>query len=199
MLALPDEIYAKYLLKQDVQNKKNIDEHDLVYKSIECGKLFAKNYKNLTIKDLLEEFDLKISYEEGSSSFLFYELAYFEEPNKIVLCDNNINLVKEQAKDINDFKNVNIEDIIISHEIFHKIEEVNDNIYTNNVEIQTFRIGTIKKYRKIKSTSEIGAMAFSKELLGLDFNPLIISYLLALACGKEKVIYEKIYRSKNES
>lgn len=199
LFALPDEVYGAYLLEEDVQNKKYIDEKDLISRSIECGLSFAKTYKGQTVEDLLKKFDLEISRDEGSTSLSYYELAYFEEPNRIVLCDNNINLVKDKAQEIKELRNINVEDIIISHEIFHKIEEIHPDIYTNKVQVLLFKIGPIKKYKKIKAASEIGAMAFSKELLGLDFNPLIVSYLLALACGKEKVIYEKISRSKNES
>lgn len=200
LLTLPDETYANYLLNQDLQSIKNINKSEIINKSIECGISFANRYKDFTIKDLLHDFDLMIYHGEGLSSFSFYELAYFEEPNKLVLCENNINLVKNEAKNISEFKCANIEDIIIGHEIFHKIEADNSDIYTNNVENLVFKIGPVKKYRKVKATSEIGAMAFTKELLDLNFNPLIISYLLALALGKEKVIYEQIFGSKkNES
>ena len=55
-------------------------------------------------------------------------------------------------------------------------------------------MGFITKKVKLKASSEIGAMAFAKSFLALEFNPLIINYLLAKAFGRQEILYRKIYK-----
>lgn len=91
------------------------------------------------------------------------------------------------------FEEIKIEDIILAHELYHKIEE-DEKLFTDRVYITYKKMGFISKKVKLKASSEIGAMAFAKSFLDLGFNPLIINYLLAKAFDKEEILYRKIYK-----
>ncbi|MDY3005970.1 hypothetical protein [Anaerococcus porci] len=199
ILLIDDKTFALFLLDQDFLSRKIKNKKEIIRKSMECGFSFANKYKSYSIKDLLERFNLKVVEDCGSENFSYYELAFFEKPNQIHLCKNNIKKVEDKIISLG--LNINVEDIVLAHEIFHKIEQENKYVYTDNIYIESFKLGPIKKKNKLKSSSEIGAMAFSKEFLSLSFNPVLIDYFLSLAFNKENVFLKKInyYRSKNES
>lgn len=187
---IDDKIYAFYLLSKDRLFGKISNKNELIEKSIKAGFSFANFYKGLSIDDLLKKFDLNLQKREGNESFSYYELAFFEYPNNIVICPNNIKKIKDQAKNYK--LDMKLADIILAHEIYHKIEEENEDIFTDNTYVDYFKIGPFSKKTKIKSLSEIGAMAFSKKFLGLDFNPLLVDFLFYDYYGKGSIFIEKL-------
>jgi len=81
-----------------------------------------------------------------------------------------------------------LQGIILAHELFHAVEEANPDIYTRTEKIELWRKPFSNK-SCIVCLSEIAAMAFAKQLLGLDFNPYALDVLLVYpydaqaACG----------------
>ncbi len=81
-----------------------------------------------------------------------------------------------------------LQSIILAHELFHAVEEANPEIYTRTEKIELWRKPFSNK-SCIVCLSEIAAMAFAKQLLGLDFNPYALDVLLVYpydaqaACG----------------
>ena len=81
-----------------------------------------------------------------------------------------------------------LQSIILAHELFHAVEEANPDIYTRTEKIELWRKPFSNK-SCIVCLSEIAAMAFAKQLLGLDFNPYALDVLLVYpydaqaACG----------------
>lgn len=93
-----------------------------------------------------------------------------------------------------------LERIILAHELFHAVEEQNpDTVYTRTERIELWRKPFSNK-SSIVCLSEIAAMAFAKQLLGLPFNPYALDVLLVYpydagaACG----LYEEIQELTNE-
>ena len=81
-----------------------------------------------------------------------------------------------------------LQGIILAHELFHAVEEANPDIYTRTEKIELWHKPFSNK-SCIVCLSEIAAMAFAKQLLGLDFNPYALDVLLVYpydaqaACG----------------
>lgn len=196
LISLSDESFAKYLLREDLFYGKIENKAKIISESLELGRKVGKDKKNIfsDINKLRDFYDLDIKYEEEKIDFDYYELAYFED-EKIILNNENIRKIEDMASLINlpIFEEIKIEDIILAHELYHKIEE-DEKLFTDRVYITYKKMGFISKKVKLKASSEIGAMAFAKSFLDLGFNPLIINYLLAKAFDKEEILYRKIYK-----
>lgn len=196
LISLSDETFAKYLLREDLFYGKIEDKKNIISKSLDIGRRVGKDKKNIfsDIEKLRDFYKLEIIYEEEKSDFGYYELAYFED-DKIIFNAENIRKIEDMASLINlpIFEEIKVEDIILAHELYHKIEE-EEKLPTDRVYIIYKKMGFITKKVKLKAPSEIGAMAFVKNFLGLRFNPLIINYLLAKAFDKEEILYRKIYK-----
>ena len=89
-----------------------------------------------------------------------------------------------------DMNNVNIEEILLAHEIFHYIEEHNgEDMFTQRETIRLWKFGPFKNDSNIVCLGEIAGMAFAKELLQLPYSPYILdSFLVYLY--HPKVAYE---------
>ena len=117
----------------------------------------------------------------------------FVNPNKVTIfkdsVDKAIDLIdKENLQEL--FNNVNIEEILLAHEIFHYIEEHNrDDMFTQTEKIRLWKLGPFKNDSNIVCLGEIAGMAFAKELLQLSYSPYILdSFLVYLYYPK--VAYE---------
>lgn len=196
LISLSDESFAKYLLREDLFYGKIENKAKIIRESLELGRKVGRDKKNIfsDINQLRDFYDLEIKYKEDKSEFGYYELAYFED-DKIIFNDENIRKIEDMASlnNLPIFEEIKIIDIILAHELYHKIEE-EDKLPTDRVYITYKKMGFITKKVKLNAPSEIGAMAFAKSFLGLEVNPLIINYLLAKAYDKEEILFRKIYK-----
>ena len=76
------------------------------------------------------------------------------------------------------FSDINIEELLLAHEIFHFIEENDDDIFTRTEKIRLWKIGPIKNDSNIVCLGEIAGMAFAKELLKISYSPYILDVFL---------------------
>lgn len=196
LISLSDETFAKYLLRDDLFYDKIENKEKIISESLELGRKVGRDKKNIfsDINQLRDFYDFDIKYEEGKSDFGYYDLAYYED-EKIIFNIENIRKIEDMASLMNlpIFEEIKIEEIILAHELYHKIEE-DERLPTDRVYITYKKMGFITRTVKLKASSEIGAMAFAKSFLDLGFNPLIINYLLAKAFDKEEILYRKIYK-----
>ncbi|WP_308654712.1 hypothetical protein [uncultured Anaerococcus sp.] len=196
LISLSDETFAQYILREDLFYEKIQDKEEIIKESLEIGQRVGEAKKDIfsDIDGLRDFYDLEIKYKEDKSEFGYYELAYFED-DKIIFNDENIRKIEDMASlnNLPIFEEIKIIDIILAHELYHKIEE-EDKLPTDRVYITYKKMGFITKKVKLNAPSEIGAMAFAKSFLGLEVNPLIINYLLAKAYDKEEILFRKIYK-----
>lgn len=198
LLEIDDYYLYRMLLKEDFLYNRIVDEVSIIEKSALCGQNEAKSLlnrnKKINLDKLALDFGLKYKSEQSDNDFSYFKLAEFEEPATIIFYWENIKKTDDELRKVkmHIFENVNIKDIIVAHEIYHKIEFKNKNLYTNKVYVTYKKMFLFNKKAKIKTSSEIGAMAFAKVLLGLEVNPILLNYFLSRAYGKEDIIYEKI-------
>ena len=146
----------------------------------------AAQYATRDPLTLCDELGLKLktpATPAGGGQVLF---AQFVQPDEITIFTDCLDkaetlggLIPARAK---------LQSIILAHELFHAVEEANPDIYTRTEKIELWRKPFSNK-SCIVCLSEIAAMAFAKQLLGLDFNPYALDVLLVYpydaqaACG----------------
>ena len=85
-------------------------------------------------------------------------------------------------------------EVLLSHELFHAVEEQHaDEIYTRTEKVELWR-KPFSNRSSIVCLSEMAAMSFARELLGLDSSPYMLDVLLVYAYDKEAAwgLYEEI-------
>jgi hypothetical protein len=72
-----------------------------------------------------------------------------------------------------------IESFYIAHELFHHLEKTRIGVLSEQYLVETQRLGPIRLKSRIRALSEIGAHAFSKNLLGAKISPKLLNYLFS--------------------
>lgn len=178
-------VFSRELLKHRIQEEKKLE---MIFKAMTCGRDYAKRMRfehgNKDIQTIAQHYKLKIESHDAlviGNRILF---ARYTPPNKIEIMkepiQKAIRLISKEAPDLFDiFKRDDIIEIILGHEVFHFFEEQNKcEIYTRNEKILLWNFMGIKNYSTIHALSEIGAMAFVKELKGLSYSPFLLDFLL---------------------
>lgn len=181
LIKIPNDALSLYLLNQDrFKHKLSLEtKKDIIVQSINEGtiqaQLLRQKYPKYQVKDLIEALDIKLVYLNETNPEDYIMLAHYFD-NTITLYQENINKLTLFIKelDIDILNHINITDIILAHELYHYLEDQNQDLYTNNVKVKLFKY--FKKTVSISSACEIGAMAFAQSLLDLSFSPIIFSY-----------------------
>jgi len=190
-----DQEWGIYAFSRDPLYKKINPTlmNEFIEKSIECGhnqaKLLLEKYPNKSIKEIANIFNLEINVKDSYGTDNYIMFACYNSPNKITLFKQNIELGKEFIREEQIaplLENVNIEDLLIAHELFHYFEEKIPEIYTKNAKIVLWSIGKFQYKSRLVAVSEIAAMCFAKELLSLSYNPFVFDVLMLYPHNWEK-------------
>jgi len=180
---LPDYVYGLYaFLHEPLCFRINDAERDtLLYRCMQEGinhaEKIKRDYAACSPTEIAKELDLVIerpSVPTGDGRVLFAE---FEEPSTIRIHQSVLSkaaaVISENQLE-NFFLNIDIEEILVAHELFHYVEMTNKNsIFSLNHRISLWRVGPYCHTSRLAVLSEITAMAFAKKLLGLSFSPYL--------------------------
>lgn len=207
LINISDERWGKYGFRREPLKGKFNDSQrlELIKKANECGRVCAEEvrnkYGNISVYDIAKKMNLEVDYPDrpnGGSHIIF---AQFVEPNKITIFKDSVNKAEEMIKKeklAGLFSNVNIEELLLAHEIFHYIEENDSSLFTKTEKIRLWKIGPIKNDSGIVCLGEIAGMAFAKELLKIDYSPYILDvflvYLYNITAGY--LLYNEIINIK---
>lgn len=125
--------------------------------------------------------------------------ACYNSPNKVTLFMKNVVLVEEFIREQNltsKLDYVDVESILIAHEMFHYLEEYDNDIYTKTTKITLWKLCSYKYKSKLVALGEIAAMAFAKELLSLHYNPYIFDILMLYPHNED--ITDKLFNEIKE-
>lgn len=200
LLNIKEEEFAHYFLSYDTLYRKfnHKEKNQYVKNAIECGKKesyeLKKIYKN--INDISYNFNLKIEKLDGTiesnGNFVF---AQYIEPDNIKISMDCVNKAYNLIKEYNledYFFNTSLINLLLAHELFHKIEyNKNKTIYTQTEKIELW-IKPFSNKSKIMQLSEIAAMSFVKNILDLKFSPYIMDYLF-IYCYNKDMCYKLYY------
>ncbi len=182
LMTLSDLQWGRYAFSREPLEGKFTPEQKDSYTlaAVACGKEWAdktaSRYSSRDPRVLAERMGIRILTPDiltGGTQVMF---AQFVQPDEITLFTDCLdkaaslgNLLPPREVLMN---------ILLSHELFHAVEERNpEEIYTRREKIELWRKPFSNK-SGIVCLSEIAAMAFARELLGLSFNPYALDVLL---------------------
>lgn len=186
---ITEEAYGEYAFEREPLKRKinSKQRKEMIQKAIMCGREEAKEFRHRfgveTPKTLYEKLGLHISYSPEESAKYQIVFAQFIEPNQIVVFQDVLYRIEElQARESLTIRgHYTVEEIMLAHELFHFVESLEEQtIYTRTERIELWHRPFSNK-SPIAVLSEIGGMAFAKELLGLDFCPFMLDVLLLYA------------------
>lgn len=195
LIQLTDIEWGNYAFSRDPLNRK-VDDNlrtNMIIKANNCGSEQAKKlqskYGTLSIKDYAEKLCLKIKYEDSDGSDNYIVFAKFNYPDKVTIYQGNIdkvtNLIYENDMD-EILEHVDIQSMLIAHEMYHYLEEQDETIYTRTEKIQLWKVGPLKNQSKLMAIGEIAAMAFARELLGITYSPYVFDAIMLYPHDKNK-------------
>ncbi|MCI5628511.1 MAG: hypothetical protein MR346_02640 [Clostridium sp.] len=188
LVNIKDEEWGMYAFQREpLRGKFGKEEKlNLIKKANLCGKEYAKKIREeneqVDVYKIAKKLGIEVDYPQRPNGGGHIIFAQFVNPNKVTIfkdsVDKAIDLIdKENLQEL--FNNVNIEEILLAHEIFHYIEEHNgDDMFTQTEKIRLWKLGPFKNDSNIVCLGEIAGMAFAKELLQLSYSPYILDCFL---------------------
>ncbi|CCV63963.1 conserved hypothetical protein [Alteracholeplasma palmae J233] len=202
---IPIQVWGRYAIKRDIlYNKiKESEYDDLILNAHECGIFYANKIKDeLEEKDpfkIADKLNIKISEEENKPGSKRLVFATFTTPNKVVLMKTPIYKIINHTQKLDnenkiDFDVTTIKSILLTHEIFHFIEnKYKKEIYTQNKQIVLWELLGYKHKSNLRVLSEIAAMSFAQTLSGVLYSPFMIDIIMLYPYNKEGAV--KLYKS----
>lgn len=205
LLLVDDETWGGYAFSRELLNHRieAKEKSEMILRAIACGKEYAKRMilegGKADSQSIAQNYKLKIKLQNALITGKRILFARYTPPDEIEIMEEPVHkavsLISEECPDfIELFKKDDIIEIILGHEIFHFLEDQNNHeIYTRNEKILLWNFMGFKNYSTIHVLSEIGAMAFTRELKGLSYSPFLLDFLLYYSY--DSLSAEKIYRN----
>lgn len=204
LLLVSEKEWGLYAFSKELLNKKVTEDEriEMIKQAIMCGVQYAKHikkhYKSKELKELANIFQMKVLVQDNSMIGKRIVFALYTPPNQIEIMQEPIqkacHILENDSVLVELFKQNDIMNTILGHEMFHFVEEqFEQEIYTRTKKILLWNFIGIKNYSTIRTLSEIGAMAFTKELNQLKFSPYILDVLLYYSydpCSAEKIYHD---------
>lgn len=205
LVKIPELDWRNYAFSREPLNGKITDEmrNSYMQKSCECGHDYAKRmvseYGTHDIKALSRKLGLYVEYPEYPDKTDRVLFADFAVPNKIKIFMDAVNraeklLNRPSVKRILTEK-LNPSDLILSHEIFHYIEEkYKSEIFTRTEKIRLWSLWKFHNDSEIYALGEIAAMSFAKELNNLPYSPYVMDVFFVYDYSAEEAsgLYSEI-------
>ncbi|WP_066891707.1 hypothetical protein [Clostridium nigeriense] len=207
LISMNDEEWGQYAFSRDPLKGKVSYElrKEMIEKANECGKKEAiklkEKYKDVPIKKIIKRMNIDYIEKNSNVTETYIMFACYNSPNKITIFKKNKTMVEEFIKE-NDLSSkleyIDVESVLLAHELFHHIEENNKDIYTKNEKVVLWKIGSYKYKSGLVCIGEIAAMAFAKELLSINYNPYVFDVLMLYPHDKNKAteLYKEIEEFK---
>lgn len=172
-------------------------------KSIECGRVYAERMisefgsddANIIAKGL----GLEVSYPQYPEKTDRVLFAEFIKPNRINIFMDSVYRAERLMKkpEVNRILTDRMKPakVILSHEIFHHIEEkYRHEIFTLTEKVRLWSIGPIHNDSGIYALGEIAAMSFAQELNHLTYSPYVMDVFLVYDYSAEEAsgLYEEM-------
>jgi hypothetical protein len=203
LLRVEDEAWGLYAFSRDILKERIPADKkiDMIRNAMSCGREYAKRvireYGTSDVHTIAEKLKLKIVFQDAMLTGKRILFASYTPPDEIGIMAEPVNkavqlIMKDESVLIEYFQKDSIMNTILGHEIFHCIEDqFEQEIYTRTEKILLWNLLGFKNYSTLRSLGEIGAMAFTKELNGLEYSPFILDILLYYSYDSSNA--EKIY------
>ena len=204
LVKIPALDWRHYAFSREVLNGKLNDAQrlDFMIKSLACGKVYAERviseFGTQGAKDIAQRLGLVVSYPQYPEKTDRVLFADFILPNKINIFMDAVyrsekflrqHAIKKILGEIDTAK------IILSHEIFHHIEDkYKHEIFTRTEKIRLWSLGPLHNDSGIFALGEIAAMSFAQRLNNLTFSPYVMDVFLVYDYSAEEAsgLYEEM-------
>lgn len=124
------EDLAYYHIQQDPISGKIAEDFrpELIARSIEVGQTEARKMRSefpeASPLGIIRQKGLILERKGENNAMQYITMAYFEEPNRIVIYGDNVKKVAEllETNGLDQITNRQLEDIVLAHELFHVVE-----------------------------------------------------------------------------
>lgn len=194
-----------YVFSREPLNRRLEDgqRRNWMERALACGQEYAgkviKEYGSSDPVILAKAMGMKVSYPtypEKTDRVLFAE---YRAPDMIRIYMDAVNKAGEYLKQpeirgiLTD--KLNIEKLLLAHELFHYVEEVyKHQIYTKKEKVRLWSFGPFHNDSGIIALSEIAAMGFARELTGIPYAPYVMDAFLVYGYSPEEAsgLYEEM-------
>lgn len=194
---VPDEKWWESIFRRDPMYHRldNTQKAYFIDYGLKSGLKYAaetqERYQSKQLREIVESLGIEVIQKTtyGVDGLLVF--AQFSAPKTITLFMNNLELFEDFIKkeQINNFPvSLNLEELLIAHELFHYFEENDPNLRHTDIRFESFRFGPIKLTSKLIAVSEIAAMSFARKLTNTSVNPCVLDILLQLPHNYERAV-----------
>ena len=199
---ITEEQWGRYAFSRDPLDGKFSREQKISYTKAAggCGREWARRtaaeYGTRSPRELAGKMGLKVKRPDtptGGGQVIF---AQFVRPDEITVYMDCIRRASALAAESGCrlLEEETLFDVLLAHELFHAVEERHDReIYTRTEKVELWK-KPFSNRSSIACLSEMAAMAFAGELLGLPCSPYMLDVLLVCAYDREAAyeLYEEI-------
>lgn len=211
LVKIQEDHWWKYAFSREPLNEKFDDagRKKLMQQAIECGRKYAdectQKYGTSDAKTLAEAVGLSVDYPEQPQNGRRVLFAEYRDPNVVHIYEDGVRrgkamLEKEDVK--KSLGEIDLENILLSHELFHWIEKENENtIWSRTYELELWKVGPLKNRTHIACLSEIAAMSFAKRLNQLPYSAYVLDAFLDYGYSPKaaSALYEEMMADDNRS
>lgn len=211
LINVSDESWEEYAFRREplIRKISRSRQQELTALAKKSGVKLAEDVRNNYPDQSIEEIILQLGIQLETTSSLtvgaYTVFAVYEEPNKIMIATDQITTLEEmldkEAKDL--LGNVSIKEIVLAHELYHYFEYRIPDFPTSQKLLKVWNIGTFSGMKRVKTVGELGAMAFTKEILGINYSPYLLDILLLYPETSQRkyalMIYNEIMEIYNVS
>lgn len=189
---LDDVSWGNYLFSRDSLCGRIAPEEKkrLIKLALVCGEDRAHRIKkrlgSINAEQLAEYLKLDVEYmewEQGRDRILF---ALFTPPTGIQIMLEPLQRAGKQQELLSWISGEEMKNLILGHEIYHYLEEQEPALYTRAARVELWRFLGYRRRVPVRALSEIGAMAFTKQLQGGDFPPCALDVAMYYSYSPEK-------------
>lgn len=204
LLSIDEKTWALYAYKKEPLRGK-ISFEDYYEKYIPGAKDDAKKLADLckgkTVNDLLSELSLKLEMIPMQQGQVVYNFAMFNEPDTIQVYRDNAEESQMVVDSLEDERiKVDIVDMLLAHEIFHALQNRNEELFVNKPHIKLWKIFGFENVSRLVSLEEFAAMYFAQYFLGMKAFPYVYDVIMSMsrAPQRAKDLYKSIMDLKEE-
>ncbi len=187
LIELDDIKWGNYAFSKDPLGHKPSKEEkqQMILEANACGIQEAKKllslYGDRGIFHYAKKLNINISHNHGEGCDNYIVFAKYQYPNQVTIYLGNVEKTQKFIEDMEINKIlgfIDIESILVAHELYHFLEEHDKAIYTKTKKVMLWKLGFIEYQSRLIALSEIAAMAFAKELLQLPYNPYLLDIVM---------------------
>lgn len=187
LCSLSSDVWGRYAFSRDPINHRLREEDRLVMtdRANACGRQQAaqlvSRYGRHTAREYAALLGLKLKEKDSAGDGSYVMFASFQEPDQITVYMENLTHAQQLIEEngLGELLgHVDMEEMLIFHELFHVLEAREPAIYTKTERFTLWKIGRLQGKTKLVALSEIAAMAFTQECLSINFSPYVFDVLL---------------------